>query len=542
LLKKLNEIFIKKRRIVFPILISSFLFFPIFLFLIKGYSKSSEGKCMLKLVLDKDIQSLDVGLAFNGNSSTIATMLFEGLTRIGKNYKPHLALAESVDISRDHMKYVFHLKESKWSDGTPLTAHDFVFAWKRALDPSTKAVTRMPLYFYPIKNAKQCLDGEISTDEVPIHALDDQTLSVELEYPTPYFLDMLTFPVLFPLPKHIVENVPDWERSKNFVFNGPFKLEKWKRDIQMVFVKNPYYWDEENVHLDGVDITVVPDTNTSLLLYEKGEVDWVGDPFFRVSYDISYKILDKERDGVQVYWIFMNLDKFPLHNKKFRQALSYSLDREEILYNIFGGAGESIRTVLPPFLKVQLRDSFNDDPFLAKNLLNEALEELNMKLEELPALEFRCVGPVEFHGRIAQAIQDQWRKNLGIKISITKTDWPTHFDAISNGNYELGLMGWFTTIPDPVSILENFKNKKDANNKCNWEHPDFKDCIDQTHLAVGQIERMRHIQKAEEILMEEMPVIPLLSTKQRYAHNPKLKDVIFTPFRYIDFKYAYFED
>ena len=258
----------------------------------------SEEKQVLRIALPFDVRSLDISLSHDNNSSHVMNMVFEGLMRRDVNDMPRLAIAESFDVSRDKKHYVFYLRECKWSDGTDVTAYDFEFSWKRSLDPSSKFLTQTPYYFYPIKNAKLCLTGQVSVEEVPIRAIDAKTLSVELEYPAPYFLDIVALPYFFPLPKHIVEKDSKWGTNENVVCNGAFKLKKWKKSDTIEVVRNPTYWDQKNVHLDEINISVVEDSRTALMMYEKGSLDWIGSPFVRISYDVSSDILDCEDEDV----------------------------------------------------------------------------------------------------------------------------------------------------------------------------------------------------------------------------------------------------
>lgn len=340
----------KKTFIIFFVLIITFV---VTVFNLKSCNDSGERQ-VLKIALPFDIRSLDIALAHDNNSSHVMNMVFEGLMRRDFNDRPKPAIAESYDVSRDKKNYVFYLRDCKWSDGTEVTAYDFEFSWKRSLDPSSKFLTQTPYYFYPIKNAKLCLTGQISIDEVPIRAIDEKTLSVELEYPAPYFLDIVALPCFFPIPKHEIEKDSRWGANENMVCNGAFKIKSWKKGNNIKVIKNPSYWDQNNVHLDAIEISVVEDSRTALLMYEKGNLDWVGSPFMRVSYDVSSDILDCEYEDVLTYWFFVNTEKYPLNNKKLRQALSYAIDRRAIVDNIFQNCGIPATSPLSPPLSLTI--------------------------------------------------------------------------------------------------------------------------------------------------------------------------------------------
>ncbi len=507
-------------------------------------NKGSEGSFMLKIALPNDIRSLDPAYSFEKNSSHVINMVFEGLMRRGIDDVPQLAIAEAVDISRDQVHYIFHLRDCNWSDGVPITAYDFEFSWKRSMDPNSKPITEVPYYFYPIKNAKHCLTGKVSVDEVYVHAVDAKTLVVELEYPSPYFLDIVSLPYFYPNPKHVIENDPNWGNNEKIVCNGPFKIKHWKRGNSIEVEKNPNYWDKNNVYLNGIHASIIENSNTALLMYEKGELDWIGDPFVRLSYDISSKVLDMERESAQTYWFFVNTEKHPLSNKKLRNALSYSIDRQLIVNSIFHSSGEPATSLLSPPLRLGTGNLFKDNNVaVAQKLFQEALEELGLSTEELPEIELRSVAGLELHRRVVQSIQDQWRTVLGIKnVLFKEAEWTVHYDSISKGDYDIGFMGWCISIPDCLFLLDAFKDKNESPNKPKWENPKYKKCLDQANLTVCEIERVQLLCEAENILINEMPVIPLCFIKQRFAKNPRLKGEQLSPFHFIDFKSAYFDD
>jgi len=171
------------------------------------------------------------------------------------------------------------------------------------------------------------------------------------------------------------------------------------------------------------------------------------------------------------------------------------------------------------------------------------LEELGLSAEELPEIELRSVAGLELHRRIVQSVQDQWRSTLGIKnVVFREAEWSVHYDSISKGDYDVGFMGWCISIPDSLFLLNTFKDKNESPNKSKWENPHYKKCLDQANLTVCEIERVRILSEAENLLINEMPVIPLCFIKQRFAKNPRLKGEQLSPFHFIDFKSAYFEN
>ena len=516
------------------------------LFMQKTKNKQLIKKTSLTIPIHHDIISFDINSqGHDVNAGPIKKLLFEGLMSKDEKGVPNFALAKKVGISLDQKIYTFHLRESNWSDGEKVTAHDFEYSWKRALNPKSKYMTQCPYYFYSIKNAKKCLFNEKSIDEVGVKALDNQTLIVELEHPDPYFLDLVANCLYYPIPKHIVEKDPEWATKLDLVSNGPFILEEWKHNYSINLKRNPHYWNQKNIYLEKIYVLVIPSDFTALQMFEKGNIDWFGEPLYRVSSDFYRSFKEKnlihEEEGNAIYWVFLNADKYPLTNKKLRKALSYAIDRDSIVRNVFYGFGSPARGVLSPPLRVTNKKYFEDNVQAAQKLFEEALDELDITKDSFPVLEFSCVADVEIHNRISQALQDQWRKNLGIQISIKKTEWHTFYNAVSQGNYDMGFMSWRIDIPNPVYLLNSFKNKNDVGNKSFWENAEFQKTVDEIENALGDIERIRSTSKAESILMDEMPVIPLIFLKQVYIKNPDLKGEKITAFPPIDFRSVYFE-
>ena len=501
---------------------------------------------VLRIALPSDVSTFHFSSSSKGhllNSSYVINMLFEGLMWKDEQGLPQPAIAHKVDISRDRKKYTFHLKDCEWSDGVKVTAHDFEYSWKKAIDPSSKAITPSPYCYYPIKNAKRCLFGEASLADVGIRAIDDVTLFVELEYPAPYFLELVAHPFLFPVPKHIAENDPKWAMNVGLICNGPFMLQEWKKNERLFLAKNPRYINQEKVSLSGIDVSIVPSSQTALYLFEKGELDWVGSPFFTISYDISSDLLSENHEDAMILWVAINTDKYPFNNKKLRQALSYAVNRAAIAENVFGQSAIPRMSVLPHAIRLSNQGYFRDnDVERAKEYFQEALDELGLTIEQLPEIELSFVADLEYAGRIVQAVQDQWRTVLGIKkVRLRPTEDNVYFNEVTKGNYSLGFMGWISLISDPLFILNCFRSKSDLINKTNWESEEFKRLLEQSDLALGDIERTNILIQAEALLVDEMPVIPICSLNKRFAKNPKLKGEIVPPIQSIDFKSAFFE-
>jgi len=534
------------KKVVLSLIFIVFLFVGVNI-LQRTKSPRHEKKNFLKAPLYFDISTFHFCASNKGsyvNSSQVIPYVFEGLMRRGEDDVPMPAIANKVDLSPDQKTYTFYLRDSSWSDGTPVTAYDFEYAWKNLITPNSKSITALPELFYPIKNAGKFLLGKCNSEDVGITVLDEKTLSVELEYPAQYFLEIVSSPFLFPAPKHIAEKDPKWCTKPEFVCNGPFMLSKWRINSEINLVKNPLYWDKEHVYLDGIDLLICQNHQTALSLFEKGDLDWVGDPFMRISYDCSYPILKEKGPDTMSYFFVFNTEKYPFNNKKFRKALSYAIDRSAIVENVFHDTAQPRMSVLPFPLRLNKEPYFQDNNTnLAKRLFEESLEDMGETIESLPEIELLYMPEVEFCKKICLAVQDQWRKTLGFKISLRGLlGWNEYIDTIQQGDYKIAITGAIPPIFDPLFVLHIFKNKNDLCNRCNWESKKFKTLLKQSNNVLGKIEREKLLIEAEEVLMEEMPIIPICSMNKSYAKNPKLKGERLSYLQFVDFKSSYFED
>ena len=513
-------------------------------FLLKGQTEREQN--IIRTAFSSDVATFHFAASNKGsyNSSLYAMpWLFDGLMRKGEDDLPELAIAKKVDISRDQQKYTFYLRDAKWSDGANVTAYDFEYSWKKLLDPDSKSRTILPELFYPIRNVRKFIKGLCSFEDVGITIVNDKTLILELEYPTPYILETLCIPVLYPVPKHIAEKDPEWCNKPNFVCNGPFFLKTYWMNSKFKLSKNPLYWDKKHVYLDGIHVVIIQDHQTALNLFEKGELDWLGSPFMTIPYDTSYKLLTEKKDDATVNSIIFNNDKYPFNNKKLRKALSYSLNRKAIIENLFHDTAIPVMSMLPISLRLKNEPYFKDnDTETAKILFEEALQELDKTIDNFPEIELLYNANVEWRKNACLVVQDEWRKKLGLKVSLRgMSDANLFIDSIQKGDYQLAITEINAPIFEPSFIMQLYENKSDTVNRCNWENDRYKEILKTANSSLGDIEKTKLLLEAEEILMEEMPIIPLCSRKKIYGKNPTLKGERLSYLQFVDFKSAYFE-
>lgn len=490
--------------------------------------------------------SLDPRIGTDTISENLMQMLFTGLTFIDKDGETRLSVAKSVDISEDKKTYTFHLKQTKWSDGSPLTAHDFALAWKEILDP--KFPSESAHLFFLIKNARFAKSGMDSIENVGFFAKDDYTLVIELENPTPYFLDVLTHHSFYPL--HAKMRGQPFEEKKSdlssYISNGPFFLKNHVFQKEILMGKNPYYWDAASVKLEGLQFSIVRDQNTALLLFEQGELDWLGSPISDLSLDAVVNL--KRKGLLQVMSIagikmFMfNTERFPLNNLNIRKALSLAIDRKSLVDNITQLNDWPALGIIPPIQKKERwQPLFQDcDVNSARAYFQQGLDELNITAEEFPVLTL-SYNTSELWSRVAASVQQQWHEVLGITTRLENADWKIHLDKLAKGDFEIGRYGWDCQFNDAGNILELFKYKDHFNNFTRWEHPKYVKLMEESNRSSDPLVRSALLEDAEKLFLEEMPIAPLFHFNCPLLQQPYLKGVFFSPIAMVDFRWAYLE-
>lgn len=503
----------------------------------------------LRLAITAEPPQLDPRKMKDSTSGSIGRMFCEGLMRQDITGELGFGLAESYDIDESGRRYLFTLRENlQWSNGTSLTAYDFEYSWKRILDPSF--LTEYAYMLFVIENAKEAKEGSCSLDEVGIKALDERHLEVTLIHPTSYFPEMTAFYTLYPVPKNIDEKSPHWAQniSEKFLSCGPYQIISWKHNSDLRLVKNPRYWDSQNVKIDNIHISIIHDETTILSLFENGEIDFIGvNPFSVLPIDSlplwrEKQLLHTKAVGTSL-WYKLNTSLPLLKNSKVRAALSLAIDRDSISRNVTLGTMVPSDTFLPPCMRLNnhlipersLREK-------AQRLFLEGVREEGLELSHLPKLKL-SLNDSELNRRIAQAIQQQWRENLGLDIGIESLEWKVYISKLHKMDYEIARMGWVADFNDPVNYLEVFKYAdplKGGNNDTGWEDSRFIEIMDQASTAPSEAQRKELLAQAEQLLVEAVPVIPLFHYTVNWLQSPHLHDVHITGLGQIDFKWASF--
>lgn len=511
-----------------------YLFLIFILLLSCGKAKKEVEKTTLNLNISQDIVTLDPRKGGDFTSSTIQFLLFEGLTKMTPYSVVSLGLAESIDISEDLLVYTFHIRDAKWSNGSSITAFDFAETWKDMLAPNFPCPNAHLLY--PIKNAENAKRGLISSRQIGIRALDHKTLEVRLENPTPFFLEMISFCVFFPIHQSTAVRNGKWSDPNNFDFvcNGPYKVRKYKQGHEIILEKNPYYWDSENVSLDQIKISIIDNEMTAMKLYEMDELDILGLPFTGIPSDYVPNLMDKgliKTSSLPASTICcFNVEAFPFSNSNIRKAFSYAINRQEIIKNLINMDNETGVNLLPEsLLPNQPGPFFQDgDGELAKIYLQKGLKELGITEEELGELTLLHASTGSF-AKIAQALQQQWRQALGIQVNLVGNEYTVFLDKLTKRNYQMAECVWIAQYHDPMNFFERFKQKKNPKNYPGYENPRYIEILEKSLLEPDKGKRFDLLREAEILLNEDMPMTALFHWKNVYLQKPYIKNLLIYP-------------
>ncbi|MCB1083841.1 MAG: peptide ABC transporter substrate-binding protein [Simkania sp.] len=496
----------------------------------------------LEIGFKENVTSLDPRLGLTRPSNIVIRMLFEGLMRVSEQGQLVPGLAERYEVSEDRLTYTFYIRSCHWSNGDPVTAHDFEFAWKRSIEPSS-AQSGCSV-FYPIKNVSRCVEGKAKIEEVGIKALTDRILVVELEHPAPYFLELTTTTFFSPVPRRVVQENKDWANGidGNFVSSGPFRLRSWKRGSQMKLDRNPFYWNTDNVHISDISIKILPYEYDYLQLYEQHKLDWVGQPLTTISSEVIEKLQHVEHQtSVGLLAYFCNVDSYPLNNKHLRKALAYGINRKTIADYIFYAGGTPAQSLLNPLLREGDKEVYFQDNDAAKAALylRIALNELGTDLGDLPEIVLSYPN-TQLQSRVAHEIQKQWKQNLGIVVKLDPMDKPRFFDMVLKGEHQIASTMWKGILLNPIHLLETMGSTLGTNVLTYWEDPEFAKLIEQIRCETNPQKAQKLIGTAEAYLIEEMPIIPICFGSVCFSKNEHLKNVYVSPLFNVDFSQAYF--
>ncbi|MFD2117058.1 ABC transporter substrate-binding protein [Paenibacillus yanchengensis] len=504
--------------------------------------QGATGKQQFRLNLSTEPPTLDPAQAQDQISGTVLNGIFEGLTRVNEQAEVVPAVAKSWVISEDGTKYTFQLRDDvKWSNGDKVTAQDFEFAWKRVLNPDLKPKASPYAYMlYYIKGAEDYNSGKGSVDDVAVKATDEHTLEVEINTATPYFLSVVSFVTYYPVHSSVTDNPAFASKADTLISNGAFKMSDWKKGTSITIAKNENYYDIDNIKLDSVHFTMVNDAGSEVNMYKTDIIDYAGKPTgvlptdqlesLKADHPDEFKI--KSTAGLN-YYIF-NTTKKPFDNVKVRQAMSMAISRSDLTEKVTRGQQVPAYGMVPPGISGEKDDFrteypdnyFTEDYEAAKQLLAEGLQESG--LSEMP--EFSLLyNTNEINQKVAEAIVEMWRVNLGINASIGNQEWNVFLDNRRALNYEVARSAWGADYNDPITFIDLYTTTG-GNNDIGYSNPAYDALVAEVNNTSDQAVRMKKMAEAEKLLMEDRPVIPLFYDSAVYMLKPGFKNI------YIDFK------
>ncbi|HFK1545424.1 peptide ABC transporter substrate-binding protein [Bacillus sp. GX] len=508
-----------------------------------GGDSKSEEKLAAKQVFNKtenqEIPTMDTSKSTDTLGSQILGNTMEGLYRLDKENKPIPAAAESSTKSEDGKKYTFKLrKDAKWSNGDPVTAKDFVFAWQRLLDPKTAA--EYAFIAFPIKNAEVVNKGEKPVTELGVKAVDDLTLEVELEQAVPYFLNLVAFPSYYPLNEKFVKEKGDKYglESDTTVYNGPFVLTDWKHEQGWKLKKNDQYWDKKTVKLDEINYSVVKEPATNVNLYDSGQID------FSL---LTGEFVDKYRNNKEEYGVYNEPSTFfirlnqkrggqdtPLKSKKLREAIALSIDKKNLTNVILNDGSKPADYLVPKGLAAgpdgkdfqeTFKNGIKPDAKKAAAAWEEAKKELGKDQVTIEFLNYDT-GNAK---KVGEYVKDQIEKNLkGVTVNIKLQPFKQKLKLESDQDYDISYGGWSPDYADPMTYLDMFESKH-SHNQMSFSDQKYDEIIKKAggELMTDAKKRWEELGKAEELLLEEdVALVPLYQSARSYVMKPHVKGVV----------------
>ena len=522
-------------------------------------TQTAAGKKILTIQLGPDVESIDPALNSAVDGANYILFAFDNLLKMDKDGKVVPGLAEKYEVSDDQLTWTFHLRDGlKWSDGSALTANDFVYSWQRVVDPNVAAPYAQTVLGmvegYDDAVGKPDADGNTTVDPDPtklkVEAPDDKTLVVHMAKPTPYFDKLAAFASLSPVKKEVVEANPDgWSIDpKTYVSTGPFKLTGWEPGSYLMFEKNENYWDADSIKLDGIKCLLMQDQNATFSAYESGDALMIKDV---PTQEITTL---KDRSDFHIdpilgtYYLDLNTTLDEFKDPKVREALSLALDRKYISETITAGtytpASGFVSEGVTDWNGTAWQDNITDKSAYiniddhagnlakAKELLKEAGYENGVGLPEM----VYSTNDASYHKKIAEYLQQAWGE-LGLKVQVNIVEWKSFTPQRRSGNYQIARDGWVMDYNDPSNILE-LALTGNGNNNAKYSNPEFDALMSKAATEKDPQTRFGYLHQAEDFIMKDTAMVPLLYYNDFYLQSDKITGSWHSPDGFWHFEYA----
>ncbi|EIV2907618.1 oligopeptide ABC transporter substrate-binding protein OppA [Citrobacter braakii] len=461
-----------------------------------------------------EVQSLDPHKIEGVPESNINRDLFEGLLISDVDGKPSPGVAEKWE-NKDFKVWTFHLrKDAKWSDGTPVTAQDFVYSWQRLANPNTASPYASYLQYGHIVNIDDIIAGKKPITDLGVKALDDHTFEVTLSEPVPYFYKLLVHSSVSPVPKAAVEKYGEkWTQPANIVTNGAYKLKDWVVNERIVLERNTNYWDNAKTVINQVTYLPISSEVTDVNRYRSGEIDMT---YNNMPIELFQKLKKEIPNEVHVdpylctYYYEINNQKAPFNDVRVRTALKLALDRDIIVnkvknqgdlpaYSFTPPYTDGAKLVEPEWFKWS-QEKRNEE---AKKLLAEA-----GYTADKPLTFDLLYNTSDLHKKLAIAAASIWKKNLGANVKLENQEWKTFLDTRHQGNYDVSRAGWCADYNEPTSFL-NMVLSDSSNNTVHYKSPAFDKLIADTLKVTDEAQRSELYSKAEQQLDKDSAIVPV---------------------------------
>ena len=522
-------------------------------------TQTAAGKKILTIQLGPDVESIDPALNSAVDGANYILFAFDNLLKMDKDGKVVPGLAEKYEISDDQLTWTFHLRDGlKWSDGSVLTADDFVYSWQRLVDPNVAAPYAQTVLGmvegYDDAIGRPDADGNTTVDSDPtklkVEAPDEKTLIVHMAKPTPYFDKLAAFVSLSPVKKDVVEANPDgWSIDpKTYISTGPFKLTGWEPGSYLMFEKNENYWDADSIKLDGIKCLLMQDQNATFSAYESGDALMIKDV---PTQEITTL---KERSDFHIdpilgtYYLDLNTTLDEFKDPKVREALSLALDRKYISETITSGtytpASGFVSEGVTDWNGTAWQDNITDKSAYiniddhagnlakAKELLKEAGHENGVGLPEM----VYSTNDASYHKKIAEYLQQAWGE-LGLKVQVNIVEWKSFTPQRRSGNYQIARDGWVMDYNDPSNILE-LALTGNGNNNAKYSNPEFDALMSKAATEKDPQTRFGYLHQAEDFIMKDTAMVPLLYYNDFYLQSDKITGSWHSPDGFWHFEYA----
>ncbi|MDF4028947.1 peptide ABC transporter substrate-binding protein [Lactobacillus delbrueckii] len=498
--------------------------------------ESSSSKKTLTWMDSAEIPTMDLSKATDASSFNQLSNTMEGLYRLGKNSKLEKALATSEKVSKDGKTYTYTLRKSKWSDGSELTAKDFVYSWRRTVDPKTSS--QYSYLFSGIKNSDAIVAGKKKPETLGIKAEGKYKLVITLERRIAYFDKLMGFAVFFPQSEKAVAKYGSkyGTASKYMLYNGPFKQVGWTgSNLSWKMVKNPYYWDKKNVKLDTITWSVQKTPSTAYNLYQSNKLDYTSLDASQTKQLKNQKGYVTLNQGATFYMQFNVAKNKYLANTNIRKALSLAVDRKGLTSSL-GGNSVPANTLTP----TQLTDVNGEDYtkrisksaksfYPASTNKKEAVKYMNKGLKELGVSKFSfkiLSDDTDAGKKTTEFLQSTFESTFGNKVSVSVQNLPfkTRLSRSTAGNFDVVISGWSADFADPISFLDLFTSTNPENNG-KWKNTSYDKLIADSKTTASTSKRWDELTKAEDILLNNVGVAPLYYNTNAALIRPTVKDV-----------------